>query len=68
MVMGMVKATKAAIAAMLKMALMAMGPPNTNNVRQMPMTALNHTALTGVCVYLLTLFQMRERGKQSSRA
>ena len=68
MVIGIVKATKAAIAAMLKIAPIAMRPPNIRKVRQMPMTVLNQTALTGVCVCLLTLFQMRESGKQSSRA
>src|SRR2546423_11967259 len=65
MVIGTVKATKAAIAAMAPIATI---PPKTSVVRQMPITVLNHTAWTGVWVYLLTLFQMRESGKQSSRA
>lgn len=68
MVIGMVKATNAAMAAILKMAPMATVPPKMRRVRMIPMVVLNHTALTGVWVCLLTRFQMRLKGKQSSRA
>src|SRR5271155_4565768 len=50
MKMGMVKATKAAMAAMLKIAPIATLPPKMSRVRQIPMTVLNQTALTGVLV------------------
>ena len=65
---GMVKATKAAKAPMEKMAPMARGPPKSNNVMRTPITVLNHTALTGVTVCLLTRLIHQEPGKQPSRA
>lgn len=68
MKIGIVNATKAATAAIEKMAPMATGPPKIRSVRQMPMTVLNHTALTGVFVILLTRLSQKEQGKQSSRA
>lgn len=68
MKMGVVKATKAAQAPMLKMAPMAMLPPKMRRSSRQPMVVLNQTALTGVCVRVLTCFQNLERGKQSSRA
>jgi hypothetical protein len=40
----------------------------TSRVSKMPMTVLNQTASTGVCVWRLTLFQILLSGKQSSRA
>ena len=68
MKIGVVKATKAAMAPMLKMAPMAYWPPKMSSRSRMPMTLLNHTALTGVSVRVLTCFQYFESGKQSSRA
>lgn len=68
MKIGVVKATNAAQAPMLKMAPIATSPANMRRSRQQPMAVLNQTALTGVRVYLLTCFQIRESGKQSSLA
>ena len=68
MKMGMVKATKAATAAMENSAPAARGPPKTSRTMRIPSTVLNQTALTGVWVCLLTRFIHQEQGKQSSRA
>ena len=68
MVIGIVKATKAPIAPILKMAPIAISPAKIKNVRAMPMAVLNHTAFTGVCVWRLTLHQYFDPGKQPSRA
>ena len=65
---GMVKATKAATAAIEKRAPAASDPPKTRSVMRMPMVVLNHTALTGVWVCLFTRLIQKEKGKQSSRA
>lgn len=65
--MGMVKATYAAIAAMENKAPAAMGPPKMRRVERMPMVMFAMTAFTGVLVCGFTCFQMCERGKQSSR-
>ena len=66
MKMGVVKATKAASAPMLKMAPMARLPPKISRSRQQPTALLNQTALTGVWVTVLTCFQYLENGKQPS--
>ncbi len=66
MKMGVVKATKAASAPMLKMAPMARFPPKIRRSRQQPTALLNQTALTGVWVTVLTCFQYLEKGKQPS--
>jgi hypothetical protein len=66
--MGMVKETKAAQAPMLKIAPMARSPPKIRRRRSVPIVVLSQTALTGVCVWVLTWRQWWERGKQSSRA
>lgn len=68
MKIGIVKATKAATAAMENRAPAASGPPNIRNVIQMPRVVLNQTALTGVCVCLFTRLIHQEQGKQPSRA
>lgn len=68
MKMGVVNATKAAKPPIEKIAPMASSPPKIKRRRQQPIVLLNHTALTGVWVYLLTCFQMFENGKQLSRA
>ena len=68
MKMGMVKATKAATAAMENSAPAAIEPPKTRRTIRMPSTVLNQTALTGVWVCRLTRFIHHEQGKQSSRA
>lgn len=68
MKIGIVKATKAATAAIEKSAPAAREPPKMSNVMRIPMTVLNHTALTGVRVCLLTRLIQNEKGKQSSRA
>ena len=68
MKIGVVNATNAAQAPILKMAPIATGPPKISKRQRTPIAVLNHTALTGVRVYLLTCFQILERGKQSSRA
>jgi len=68
MAIGMVKATKAAIAPTLKIALMAISPAKMRRSKRIPMTQLNHTAMTGVLVTGCTCFQILENGKQSSRA
>ena len=65
---GIVKATKAATAAIENRAPAASGPPKTRSVMRMPSVVLNQTALTGVWVCLLTRFIHQEKGKQSSRA
>lgn len=68
MKMGMVKATNAATAPMENRAPAASSPPKIRMVMAMPTKVLNHTALTGVRVWRLTRFVIRERGpKQSSR-
>lgn len=51
MKIGIVNATKAATAAMLKIALMAYVPPKISRVRRIPIAVLNQTALTGVLVW-----------------
>lgn len=66
--MGMVNATYAAIAPTEKIAPIATVPPKMSNSKQQPMVVLNHTALTGVYVILLTRLIQKEAGKQSSRA
>ena len=66
--MGMVKATKAAIAPTEKSAPMATSPAKMSKRRASPTRTLNHTALTGVRVVLLTRDQNLESGKQPSRA
>jgi len=66
MKMGVVKATKAASAPILKMAPMARLPPKIRRSRQHPTALLNQTALTGVWVTVLTCFQYLEKGKQPS--
>lgn len=48
--MGVVKATNAAHAPMLKIAPIATSPPKMSKRQRIPMTLLNHTALTGVRV------------------
>ena len=68
MKIGIVKATKAATAAMENSAPAASSPPKTRRVMRMPSVVLNQTALTGVCVCLFTRFIHQEKGKQSSRA
>lgn len=68
MKMGMVKATKAATAAIENKAPAAMLPPNINKVMQIPRQVLNQTALTGVFVCGLTREIHHEKGKQPSRA
>ena len=68
MKIGVVKAKKAASAPMEKMASIAAPPAKMRRRTRQPMAVLNQTALTGVLVFWLTCFQMRERGKQSSRA
>jgi hypothetical protein len=68
MAMGMVKETKAAQAPMLNIAPMARSPPKIRRSRSVPIVVLSQTALTGVCVWVFTWRQWRERGKQSSRA
>jgi hypothetical protein len=50
MKMGVVKATNAAQAPMLKIAPMATGPAKMSNRQAQPMAVLNQTALTGVRV------------------
>ena len=66
--MGVVKATKAAVAPILKRAPIASSPPKMRSNIKHPMTLLNQTALTGVRVRVLTCFQMLENGKHPSRA
>ena len=68
MKMGIVKATKAATAAMENSAPAARSPPKTRRTMSIPSTVLNQTALTGVLVCLLTRLIHQEQGKQSSRA
>ena len=68
MKMGVVNATKAATAAMEKSAPAATDPPKMSRVMRIPMTVLNHTALTGVRVCRLTRAIQGEKGKQPSRA
>jgi len=68
MKIGVVKATKAAQAPMLKMAPMASSPPKMRSRSTLPMALLNHTALTGVCVCRFTRLQYLDKGKQPSRA
>lgn len=53
---------------MLKSAPMATEPASMRRLMRTPRDALRRTALTGVWVFVFTRFQMRERGKQSSRA
>ena len=48
MKIGMVNATKAATAAIEKIAPMATVPPNMSSVMAIPMVVLNQTAFTGV--------------------
>lgn len=48
--MGMVNATKAPMAPMLKMAPMAISPAKMSRTQQQPTKTLNQTALTGVLV------------------
>src|SRR5579871_1847856 len=52
--MGIVNATKQAIAPTEKMARIATFPANMRQQSRTPTTQLNHTALTGVLVYLFT--------------
>ena len=68
MAIGMVKATKAAIAPTEKSAPMATSPAKINRRRASPTRTLNQTAFTGVLVVLLTRDQYRDPGKQPSRA
>lgn len=68
MKIGVVKATKAAHAPMLKIAPMVRLPPNINKSSKHPIPVLSQTALTGVRVCTLTCFQRFDKGKQSSRA
>lgn len=68
MKIGIVKAMKAANAATLKIAPMAMLPANIRQRRRHPMVVLNQTALTGVRVVLLTRLIHHEAGKHSSLA
>lgn len=60
--------TKAPIAPMLNNAPIANSPPKMSSKQAMPTAQFNHTALTGVCVCLLTCLQTLLRGKQSSLA
>lgn len=57
MTMGMVKATKAAQAPMLKIAPMARSPPNMSRRSRIPTLVLAQTAFTGVLVRVLTWAQ-----------
>ena len=66
--MGIVNATNAATAAIENMAPIATVPPKINNVIRIPITVLNHTALTGVLVFSLTRAIHQLAGKQPSRA
>ena len=66
--MGIVKATKAAIAPTEKSAPIATSPANMRKRSNSPIITLNQTALTGVLVVVLTRDQWRDRGKQPSRA
>lgn len=68
MKIGIVNATKPAMAPMLKIAPIASDPPKMSSRQMVPMKLLNHTAFTGVFVVLLTFFRTLENGKQSSRA
>src|SRR4051794_39765472 len=68
MKIGMVKATKAEMAPTEKSAPIATGPAKISNTNKIPMTVLNHTALTGVLVFVLTWLQYLDSGKQPSRA
>lgn len=55
--MGMVKATKAAQAPMLKIAPMARSPPKMSRRSRIPTLVLAQTAFTGVLVRVLTWAQ-----------
>ena len=66
--MGIVNATKQAMAPTEKTARMASSPANIRRQSRMPTVQLNHTALTGVLVYLFTFRQYFDIGKQPSRA
>jgi hypothetical protein len=66
--MGIVNATKQAIAPIEKMARIAVSPANISKQSRMPTVQLNHTALTGVLVCLFTFPQNLDMVKQPSRA
>ena len=66
--MGMLKATKAATAAIENKAPAASSPPKIKRVMRIPTMVFIHTALTGVFVCLLTRLLHQEKGKQPSRA
>lgn len=66
--MGIVNATKEAMAPTEKMARIATSPANIRRQSRMPTAQLNHTALTGVLVYLFTFRHCLDMGKQPSRA
>ena len=68
MQIGIVKATKAPVAAIEKSAATATGPPKIRSVASIPITVLKQTALTGVRVRWLTRLIHQEHGKQPSRA
>jgi hypothetical protein len=65
---GIVKATKAAIAPTEKSAPIATSPAKMRRRRASPTSTLNQTAFTGVLVVLFTRDQYRDPGKQPSRA
>ena len=67
-VIGIVKATKAAKAPIEKIAPIARSPAKIRRVRSIPTMQLNQTALTGVFVCRLTNLIQDEPGKTSSRA
>jgi len=67
-IMGIVKATIAAMAPTEKMAPIETEPPNIRRRRRIPIIVLNQTAFTGVYVVLFTFLIQDENGKQSSRA
>jgi hypothetical protein len=66
--MGIVNATKQAMAPTENIARIAISPANISKQSRTPMVQLNHTALTGVLVCLFTFRQNLDKGKQPSRA
>lgn len=65
---GMLYATYCPTIIMEKIAPIAAAPAKARSVRSNAAIAVNHTALTGVCVRVLMLYMMRERGRPPSRA
>ena len=65
---GVLKAIYAAMAPTENKAPMVSVPPKMRRSMMQPITTLNHTALTGVLVYGLTLLYHFEPGKTPSRA